>query len=278
MSQFLKICALFLIVLILSLPAAGHADELQPTKPHRDWQVSLAAGLIVAPAFSGSKSYSLLAVPDLRVAYKDQFFANMKDGIGYAVIRQDGWRVGPVLTYTFRRSEKDGGSVFRVAGGDKSALQGMGEVEGTTSLGVFTEYSQKPYTVQLHLHKGVTGHRGMVAEGKVTYGGTVAVAGPPLIYAVGPRVKFGDVNFVNAYWGVSGEQSARSGLAQYHAPAGLVSYGVGGFVMMPLTRAVSLSLLAGYDRLAPVIANSPFIQQRGTPDQLHGGLFVSYAF
>lgn len=267
------------VVLMAILPTDyACAEEAGRREEQKKWKVSVGGGLIVAPAFAGSGNYSLLAVPDVRVAYKELFFANVRDGIGYAVVNRDGWRIGPVATYTFPRSEKEGGSVFQVAGGGGNALQGMGDVPGTVSAGGFFEYAIKSYKLQLNLHKGISGHKGLVAEGKVSYGGTLQLAGPPLIYSVGPQVKFGDHAYTNAYWGVTPEQSARSGLEQYRAPAGITSYGINAFALMTWTDSVSVSLLAGLERLASPVANSPLVRSRGTANQAIGGLFISYGF
>ncbi len=270
------ICCLVLLVLAPTVQAQETTAGAGPVRS--EWKVSVGGGLIVAPSFVGARTYSLLAVPNIRVTYKEQFFANFRDGIGYALVNSDGWRIGPVVSYTFARSEKDGGSIFQVAGGGKSALQGMGDVPGTVSLGGFAEYSLKPYKVQLHLHKGVTGHEGFTAEGRASYGGVVTYNGPPIIYSFGPHIKFGDQKFTNAYWGISPEQSVRTGLDQYHADAGITAYGVNAFALMPLTKSVSVSLVAGFDRLAGPVVNSPLVKERGSANQAMGGLFVNYGF
>jgi len=263
---------------MMLLPAAhGRATE-SGEEAQKGWKVSVGGGLIVAPAFSGARNYSLLAVPDLRVTYRDLFFANVKDGIGYAVVNGDRWRVGPSVTYSFRRSEKEGGSIFQIAGSRNNALQGMGDVPGTVSLGGFAEYSLQPYKLQLHLHKGITGHEGLVGEGRASYAGALKFAGPPLIYSFGPHIKFGDRAYTNAYWGVTPEQSARSGLEQYHAAVGVTAYGMACFAMTPLTKAVSVSIVAGFDRLAPLVAHSPLVRTRGAANQTIVGLFASYGF
>ncbi len=277
MFQLLK-CISCLVFLVLATKVHAQETGAGVGSVRSGWNVSVGGGLIVAPAFVGARTYSLLAVPDIRVTYKDLFFANVRDGIGYALVNVGGWRIGPVVSYAFSRSEKKGGSIFQVAGSGTSALQGMGDVDGTVSLGGFVEYSLKPYKIQLHLHKGVTGHEGFTAEGRAGYGGVLTYNGPPVIYSFGPHIKFGDQKFTNAYWGISPEQSARTGLEQYHAAAGITAYGVNAFVLMPLTKAVSISAIAGFDRLAPVVADSPLVRVRGSVNQAMGGLFVNYGF
>jgi outer membrane protein len=272
---------LLLLCLLLSLlftTAYARAAETDERYPQKDWKVSVGAGLILAPAFTGAKEYSLMAVPDIRVTYKNLFFANIRDGVGYAVFNRDDWRIGPVVTYTFSRSENRGGNIFKIAGSSDNSLQGMGDVPGTLSLGGFVEYSLKPYKLHLHVHKGVTGHYGLAAEARASYGGTLKVGGTPLIYSFGPHVKFGDRNYTNAYWGVSPEQSSRSGLTPYTASGGLTAYGINGFAMLPLMKSVSVSLIAGFERLAPPVTNSSLIRSRGSQNQALSGLSITYEF
>ena len=277
--KIMNIPAFCLLLTVLLLPGLSPAAEESAQADLRSgWKISVGGGLVVAPAFSGARSYSLLAVPDLRVSYDNLLFITVRDGIRYVAFERNGWRVGPLLSYTFRRSEKNGGSLFRIAGGDTNALQGMGDVDGAVSLGGFVEYALKPYKIQLNLHKAVTGHEGFFAEARASYGGMLSAAGHRLAYAVGPHLKYGDSAYTNAYWGITPEQSDRSGLDQYHAGSGITSYGLNGFVMMPLTHGISLSLIGGYDRLAPVAADSPLVRIRGSADQAMGGVLVNYSF
>ena len=274
-SRFLL---LFFFISAMIRPAQGATPEPEAQVSQNEWKISAGAGLIVAPAFTGAKTYNLLAVPDIRITYKELFFANVKDGVGYALINSGGWRVGPVVTYTFSRSEKDGGSPFRVAGGSSDALQGMGDIPGVVSLGGFAEYFWKPYKVKVGLHKGVTGHAGVAGEAGISYGGVLAHDGSPLIFSFGPHVKFGDQNYTNAYWGISPEQSVRSGLEPYHANGGITAYGVNVFALRPWSKTVSIFGIAGFDRLAPPVASSPLVRARGSENQALAGLFLNYGF
>jgi outer membrane scaffolding protein for murein synthesis (MipA/OmpV family) len=277
MRNQLRLLFLYLLLSVFFSTAYARAAEPEESDS-KEWKVSVGAGLILAPAFTGAKEYSLMAVPDIRVTYKNLFFANMRDGVGYAVFNQNGWRIGPVVTYTFGRSEKRGGNIFQIAGSSNNSLQGMGDVPGTFSLGGFIEYSLKPFKVELHVNKGITGHYGLAAEARAGYGGTLSFGGSPLIYSFGPHIKFGDRNYTNAYWGVSPEQSTRSGLARYTADGGLTAYGINGFAMLPLMKSVSVSLISGFEHLAPPVTNSSLIRKRGSQNQALGGLLIAYEF
>lgn len=271
------IIGILAMALLFSVSHLYTAEAVEGT-PQKEWKNSAGVGLILAPAYTGARGYSFLAVPDIRFAYKDLFFANVRDGVGYAAINQDGWRVGPVVTYTFSRREKNGGTVFQLAGSRNNSLQGMGNVPGTFSLGGFAEYSLQNYKLRIQVNEGVTGHEGVSGEAKITYGGTISYNGPPLIYAIGPHVKYGNAVYTNAYWGVTPEQSAHSGLEQYTADGGITAYGFGAFTMLPLTKSVSISFVAGFDRLAPPVTHSPLVRVRGSQNQAMSGLSISYGF
>ena len=258
------------------LPISAFAADA-PDAPKTSWNYTVGGGAIYAPAFVGSKDYQLIAYPDLKVEYKDKFFASVGEGIGYNVINSNGWRIGPIAKYAFERND-NGKNPFRVAGKESTALRGLGNVDATLELGGFVEYSYEPFTYKVELRQGVDGHEGMIGETSLNYTGSIDRFGPPIFYAFGPRATFADSNYNNAYFGISQTQSTNSGLSRYSADAGLVSYGVGGFVSIPVSDSVSVSAFGGYDRLGSEVADSPLIKQRGTENQFVSGLSVSYQF
>lgn len=258
------------------LPISAFAADA-PDAPKTSWNYTVGGGAIYAPAFVGSKDYQLIAYPDLKVEYKDKFFASVGEGIGYNVINSNGWRIGPIAKYAFQRQE-NGKNPFRIAGKASTALRGLGDVDATLELGGFVEYSYEPFTYKVELRQGVDGHEGMIGETSLNYTGSIDRFGPPIFYAFGPRATFADSNYNNAYFGISQTQSTNSGLSRYSADAGLVSYGVGGFVSLPVSDSVSVSAFGGYDRLGSEVADSPLIKQRGSENQFVSGLSVSYQF
>ena len=276
MRKFLLSTFLSAAVVIGVSPAIA-ADNVSP----HGWQADVGAGAIYAPAFQGSNDYQFMAVPNIAVKYKDQFFASVQDGIGYNAIRADGWRAGPLVKYNFGRQE-DGENPFRVAGNKTNALRGLGDVDGTLELGGFVEYSWREWSAKVEARQGVGGHESFVSDLSANYTTDIHKAfyteGPPFILSVGPRVTLVGDDFNQTYYGVDAGQSVRSGLVQYKADGGLLSYGVGAAAILPITDKVSTTLIAGYDRLSGDAADSPLVQQRGSEDQVTVGLFVSYTF
>jgi outer membrane protein len=252
-------------------------DPSQPSEQQDDWKFTLGAGIMYMPAFLGSKDYQAVAFPNFNVEYKDRFFASLLGGVGYKVINNDKWSVGPIVKFDFGRTEDDD-NPFRIAGDKTNALRGLGDVDETVELGGFVEYSMGPFTYQLELRQGVGGHEGLVVETGLDFRDFIEQWSKPIMYSFGPRATFADANYNNAYFGIDQTQSANSGLARYDADAGLVSYGIGGFAVVPITDSISLGVFGGYDRLAGEAADSPLIEERGDENQFMGGMRITYEF
>lgn len=260
-------------------PMQAIADQARSAD--KDWNFRAGLGTLYSPAFLGSDEYQLKLLPDLRVAYRDRFFASIPEGVGYNLINEDGWRIGPVAKIDFGRDE-DGESSFQVGGSDTTALQGLGDVDETYEVGGFAEYSWSQVAAKVEVRQGIDGHEGLVADFNLSLKSDVSGAfyqqGPPILVSVGPRATVVDDSYNETYFGITPLQSSRSGLPVYSAEAGLLSYGIGGRVIIPLNRNVSAVLFAGYDRLAQDAADSPLVQQRGSENQGSLGIFLSYSF
>ena len=273
--------AMFAAALLLAA-APAHAEDAPapekpaPERPAHDWTVTLGAGVLYKPAFLGSDDYQAMAVPDIKVEYKDVFFASPFEGVGFTAIDSDGWRAGPIAKYDFGRTEDDD-NPFRIAGGETTALKGLGDIDGSFEIGGFLEYNYEQLGARLELRQGIGGHEGFVGEAGVSYTGMTDAPGLPVVYSIGPRLAFADSNYNGAYFGIDAGQSARSGLARYDADFGLVSYGIGGFAAVSLTDSVSLGVFAGYDRLGEQAADSPLVRDRGDENQFMAGLRLGYA-
>lgn len=262
------------LAVLLSVVAVPAVAQSGGKKPQPDWLIGVGAAGLVAPAFEGANDYNLMAVPDIRVSYKDKFFASVPEGIGYNVINSNGWRAGPIGKVHWGR-EEDGGSPWRVAGTESTALRGLGDVDATFEAGGFVEYTwREHYATKAELRQGVNGHEGLVGELGFSYKDRYGDIG----YSFGPRLKWASEDYNQTFFGINATQSARSGLATYDADAGLVSYGVGGFASMPLGEQLRASLFAGYDHLGDEAADSPLVTERGSEHQLMGGASITYFF
>lgn len=249
--------------------------------PGKDWTVRIGAGTILSPTFVGASSYQLLVVPTLKVTYRDTFFASVEDGIGYAVILQNGWRAGPVARFAFGRKE-NGDNPFRVAGTKSTALHGLGNVDPTLEAGGFAEYKWRRITGKIGLRKGLDGHEGLVSNLAANYTHTSQALSPmvgsPLVASIGPRLTVVDATYNKAFFGVNAKQAANSGLPPHSPGGGILSYGVGSVIIVPAGKQLSAVFLAGYDRLSGDAGSSPLVTERGSRNQWLVGLLLNYEF
>ncbi len=269
----------FISVLFVVCMGAAAASAQPPVQSQDGWRVGLGGGALFSPSYLGDDEYRLSALPSIRVEYGDLFFASIENGVGFNAVNRGGFQAGPIARIRFGRDE-DGSQPFAVSGDRTGDLIGLGDVDATAELGAFFKYEINGFTSTVEARKGVNGHEGAIIDASINYGGRSFVLGPPLIYSIGPRVKFAGDRYHSAYFGVSADQSLASGLPQYSAAGGLSAYGIGAMLIMPLSRDNSMSaiLVSGYDRLGGDAADAPLVQERGSRDQASIGLFFTYWF
>lgn len=270
------------MTMLLAVPAYAQDPPLEPP-PERTrasapdgWSVTIGAAPVLTPAWQGSKHVSLSIFPDLRIAYGDALFASVPEGIGWNAIRNDGWRVGPLVKLRFGRNERNGGSPFLITGGS-DALLGMGDVKAAGEAGGFVEKAFGPrgqVRLKAELRQGFGGHQGALADVSATYRTRVGRT----ILSAGPRATAATSDFMRTYFGIDAGQSARTGLDRYDPDGGLLSWGVGGTVVRPLDRRSAITLFTSLERLAGPAADSPLIRERGQPTQFTLGIGYGFRF
>ena len=189
----------------------------------------------------------------------------MRDGVGFNLINQNGFKAGPVANIGFPRRE----SYSRY-------LRALGNVNFTIEAGGFATYMYGPVEIGGEVRRGLGGHDGTIAEFKATLyvpiSGTVLVGG-------GPTLKLADDTYMNAYYGISEHQSERSGKAMFIAGPGLLSAGVNAFGVVKLTDKIHLLGFIEYEKLLGDAAESPIVKgPAGSENQFSGGAAVTYRF
>lgn len=265
-------------VALLAMPLSGLAVAAGPPG-ESGWQLRVGAGLLTAPAYPGADTYHLNAVPALRLSYGDRFFASVEEGVGYAVVATDDWQAGPLVRVAFGRDE-DATGPFRIAGSRTNDLQGLGDVHTTAEPGFFVRRSWREFSLGAEVRKGINGHRGWVGDVTASY--TLRFASPmaagPAFLSMGPRVTFADGSYHRAFFGVDAIQSARSGLTPYSPGGGLLSYGIGGVMVVPAGDKVAITALAAFERLGRDAGRAPLVRDRGSVSQMIFGVIATYTF
>lgn len=263
-------------------PCAAQSDLSGPPTGRptvaADDGVSVTVGIapVFSPAWQGSSDSTLSIFPDLRLNYGDVLFASIPDGLGWNAINRDGWRAGPLVKLRFGRDEEDGGSPFLVAGGS-DALLGMGNISATAEIGGFAEKRfgrQREWRARAELRRGFGGHEGVLLDASLSR--QVRAAGA--IINFGPRLTAASRDFMQTYFGIDAGQSARTGLARYNAKGGILSYGIGGTVIRPLTPRSALTLFTSLENLGGEPGNSPLVEERGRRLQFTLGIGYGFRF
>lgn len=263
-----------LITAVLAAPTLSVAD---PVPMSSDWDVSLGLATITLPSYLGDNKNRSLIAPDISVSYKDRFFASTLGGLGYNVINQNGWRAGPIVKYHAGRQENGDESYF-VDDGTTNDLQGLGDIEGTAEIGGFVEYTKNFFQTSLEIRQGIDGHEGALGDVSIQYLGQQLIAGKSVAYAIGPQAVLGDSDYLSAFFSVDEQQSAASGLSIYEADGGILSYGLRGSVVVPVTDRVSVVGFGSVNRLADEVADSSLVSTRGSDDQASAGIVLNVSF
>lgn len=272
--------ATFIITILAVLSetaSSAEATEYRPKPKDNGWSLYIGGGTFIAPTYSGDDDYAVMAVPYVRVTNGDKFFASIQEGAGYALINQDGFKAGPLATIDFGRDE-NGSSPFRISGNESTDLSGLGNINATIALGGFAEYKLDKVKIKAKVGQSISSHKGLTGQIGVDYNTTVMGFGPPLIIAIGPRLKIADKNYLQAYYGITTLQATSSGLSQNEAKSGIYSYGIGGNLLMPLTQKSALSVFGSFDHLTGSAGQSSLVTERGHRDQFFGGISAAYKF
>lgn len=246
-------------------PAAAREDD-RPPEPPQALIVTIGAGAKAYPRFPGATDlgiHRMLIFSGRRegqpvpLKAPDQNFGLRLFGAKSAV------KSGLAMKINRRRRERDVGAA-------------VGNVGWTIEAGAFAEsFVSKKLRVRTEVRKGVNGHKGLVGEVSADY---FIRDGKLSTFSIGPRMRWADSRYNDAYFGVSPEVAARTGLAAQNAGSGLQSVGAAAGMRLDVGRGVAVHAYALHDRLLNDAARSPIISRFGSRNQFGAGLGLSYSF
>lgn len=163
----------------------------------------------------------------------------------------DGFRVLPTLNLRGGRSADDA-----------DALRGLDDIDRTIEAGARFRYTRGPVSGYLVIRKGLGGHDGLVGSAGARY----RIA-PNERLTLWPQVeaKFGDDTFSQAFFGVSADESRRSGHDEYKPQGGIYAAGISLEGRYALGGTLALVGEVEYDQLVGDAADAPFIEDKAQP-------------
>ena len=246
--------------LSVAVPASAQDGE------RRGWTVTVGAGAQTYPEYPGANSYGINPMPifGLRSEGSPMPFEAPDDGFGFGILGRDSVvNFGPAVRFQNRRRERDVGAA-------------VGNVGFTVEAGGFVElYPVRNFRVRAELRQGIGGHRGLVGDLGADF---VVRDENNYIFSIGPRVRWADNDYHDAYFGVTPAVAVATGLPVYNPRSGVYAYGAQAGLTYRLGRNWGLQGYAGYDRLTRDAADSPIVQAFGSRSQWSGGagLFIEF--
>lgn len=268
-STLPRLAATALATFIACAAPAAAQDTASPPEPKEGerFTIMIGGGVQIAPKYPGADSYRIAPLPlgGLRRAGTAIPSFAPDDSIGFKLFGEadTGFSFGPAGRLIGKRKPSDvGADVDRVG--------------FTVEAGAFAQYMVTPnIRVRVEGRKGLGGHKGWVGN----IGADLVLRDEnTYIFSIGPRARFGDNRFADAYFGVSSAAAARTGLAAYNPGSGLYSVGAITGLTYRLGPRWGLQLRAGYDRLVDDAGRSPIVRTLGSRHQFQGGGGLFFEF
>jgi outer membrane scaffolding protein for murein synthesis (MipA/OmpV family) len=261
--------ALALLACLAGSPAlaqTGLAPQAAPALGQPEigrWRVAIGAGVLYSPDYLGSNEWRTipLIAPEIRGPF-DSFYLSFRDGIGATLYRDGGFSAGVVGRWRFGRDQDD-----------NAALAGMGDINPSGEAGGFIRYGDRTWLASLEVRYGFGGFSGLVADARLDRVFRVA---DNVILSTGPRLSWGGSGFAETYFGVTPDQSARSGYAVFQ-PDNYWFGAIAAGATWVISERFSLTAFGEVGQIFGSTADSPLIAQ-GSATQGVVGLALAYRF
>jgi MipA family protein len=226
------------------------------------WNITVGARVAAQPRFLGSKDRAFAISPQFSMGrgLGSRWLSLEDDNISIGLVNGDRWRLGVTGKLVWSREEKS----------SRVALAGLGNTRFGGEAGAFAEFYPTDWLrARVDLRHGFIAHRSMMADLKLD---AFTRLGSGWTLAVGPRVQFAGGDFMDRNFSVTAAQAIASGLPQYNARGGLLSYGAAAQVGYSWNSRVESVAFVQYSRLAAEAARAPLVAQRGSRDQVTVGV------
>jgi len=255
---------LHMVCFSLSISAAAAMAD-QGTTPAPSLTLGIAG--INAPRYSGADKRHWQLMPLIQ-ARDGAFFLDTQKGVGYDLQADNGLYLEHTLGYGLGRA--DSHSSWR-DGDDR--LKGMGKIDATVNTSLAVGWSITSWltvegkaTLPLSDSQGVQYRPSVTLIPWQTDSDTVALQAAGL---------FGDGRYLNTFYGVNSQQSARSGFARYNAAGGFYGTDTSLTWSHQFTPAWAASVIGDYSWLDKQASDSPIVARR---NGVSATVALSYTF
>lgn len=225
---------------------------------------TFAAGVIDGPDYLGSKTTETRFLPVIDLEFKQRFFISTQRGIGFYALRDNRFALAVMLNEDWGRKESD-----------NPHLRGLGNINPSTQIGAALTWRILPW-----LNWDVDAYQAIFGRGREGSFGDIGFStqnqvNSYIVLRTNADIRWANNSYIHDVYGVDAAQAARSGLRQYNASSGLVSYQLGGALDFALSRHWFFTPTVRYVRLMNSAADSPITQDKS---QFFGGAYFGYKF
>jgi outer membrane scaffolding protein for murein synthesis (MipA/OmpV family) len=259
-----------LLGLLLALAGGAHAAHAEPS-PTDGLHISLGAGGVYRPEYSGSDDYELKPFPFVMLRYERSGYVLELAGQDATldVVRHPNLTAGPMLRYRMGRDKVSDPVVKRLDDLDDA-------VEAGARLAYGFDVGGGRVTAGVDYLRDVSGaHHGQTGQASLAFDAPV---GERLSVGLRGAVTYADRDFMRSYYGVDAAGALRSGLPRYAPGSGLQGAEAGLSLRWAVSDRWSVIGAASYERLLDEAAKSPIVRLRGSRNQATGALGVVYGF
>jgi outer membrane scaffolding protein for murein synthesis (MipA/OmpV family) len=250
--------------------ATNAASQEREQQDEQAWSVSLGAGAIYLPDYEGSDDYRVNGLPMLGINYRDvislrgpSLMVDLFELSGSELAQDLGFGV---LTRFDLGREAD----------DNPILRNLVEIDQGALAGVFVSYQLGPVDLELTAMQDATSrYEGTIAQLQAGYAVTFTQR---LLARLEISTRWSDDEYTQAYFGITGQEAAASGLREFEAAGGIKDVEAAAFLHYLVTEHWRVSGRLAYRRLLGDAADSPLVEDEGSANQASVALFVSYQF
>jgi MipA family protein len=229
-------------------------------------------GIGVANDYVGSDDLAPGGLPLARLSWENRYVTLEGNYLAANVVNHPVLRFGPAGLYRFGRDDVDDHVVDRLPSIDDTI-----ELGGFAGLELVDEEDPRKrfYLSFDYLHDVAGSHGGYVlsASARLWY-----PLGRATEVGVAVASSYGSEDYMSTFFNISPSAAARSGLAAYDADDGLRDARVTVMVVQSLSRHWHVGAGILYSRLLSEAADSPIVDDRGSADQLIGGVGFVYSW
>lgn len=256
-----------------SLPS-GTTTSTATEPPSDEWKFTLGLGAGIVPDYEGADNYRAVPIPLFRASKGYQYGQLFGLHVTSNLLDSANWRFGPSLNHRKGYSDASNNKV------DKLHNRGQ-----STEIGVKGGYDFQVKEVPFpntalsfaaeFLYDVSSGHDGWLLTPEVAYGGPF---GEKWNFRLGGNFTYASGNYMSHYFSINAADSARSGLSNYDADAGIKDAAVNIAIGYHFTKSWGITGVAELRRMLGDAEDSPVVDDVGSSVNGFGGVIVSYTW